>query len=136
MAQTLSATQILQRSLKADKLSENQVKFYLALFNQLVARRVVMPIQTGNTVFFLVPKKDGSHEVHIATAESPSKFPQRMKEAIETAKRAGVKRITSKFRNASLGELIKKSGLPVQITMSQVQAGDKMIPAYQVDLTL
>jgi hypothetical protein len=136
MAQTLSATQILQRSLQADKLSENKVKFYLALFNQLVARRVMLPIQTGNTVFFLVPKRDGTHEVHIATVEGPGKLPERMKQGFKMAKEIGVKKVTSKFRRPGLAEVIKKSGLPVQISMSQVQVGDKMMPAYQVDLVL
>lgn len=93
-------------------------------------------LQIGNTVFLLQTKEPGTVEFHTFTVEPSADLVDRFKAGINSLKQMGFKKAVSYAATPAFVKLAKQTGLPVQITQSQMMQGNQMVPAYKFEVSI
>lgn len=102
----------------------------------MIQKGMAQLLQIGNTVFLLQPKEPGTVEFHTFTVEPPADLVDRYKAGINSIKQMGFRKAISYATSPAFVKIAKQTGLPVQITQSQVMQGDKMVPAYKFEVSV
>jgi len=127
-------SQIIRDYVIATTGDQKAADYVLAVIGKQVQKKVARIIQFGNTVFWAQQKGPGTVDVHIFTEERPQALAKRMKQAYEWAKSKGFKTITSTLTDMGTANLLKASGLPVNLSQTTINDGQKMVPAYQLTM--
>jgi hypothetical protein len=130
----LNAAQIIEMGAAAEMPGKG--KEILVGVSKMIQSGKAQMVQIGNTVFLLRPKSPGAVEFHTLTVEPPQKLVDRYKSFNNTLKQMGYKKAYSYSTSPAFVRIAKQTGLPVQITQSQMMQGNQMVPAYQFEVTL
>ena len=131
----VSSTQIIQQSVAKEQPGAD-VNRIMQTIAYMMQRKMIQLIQIGNTVFLLQPKDPGNVEFHTFTIESPQDLVLRYKAGINTLKEMGFKKAVSYAQSPAFVKIAQQTGLPVQVSQSQMMMGDKMVPAYKFEVNL
>lgn len=131
----VSSTQIIQQSVAKEQPGAD-INRIMQTIAYMMQRKMIQLLQIGNTVFLLQPKEAGTVEFHTFTTESPQDLVLRYKAGINTLKQMGFKKAVSFAQSPAFVKIAQQTGLPVQVSQSQMMMGDKMVPAYKFEVNL
>jgi hypothetical protein len=110
----MSATEIIRKDLERGGFTKEEDKFLKALARLIQQDRAVV-VRHNNTVFVGVRKEPGVLEVHMYTLDTPNMLLGAMKVGIDTARKAGVKKLVSETDNYKLIKMMQSMDLPVEV---------------------
>jgi hypothetical protein len=131
----VSSTEIIQQSVQKEQPGAD-VNRIMQTIAYMMQRKMVQLLQIGNTVFLLQPKEPGTVEFHTFTIESIDDLVKRYKAGINTLKQMGFKKAVSFAQSPAFVKIAQQTGLPVQVSQSQMMMGDKMVPAYRFEVSI
>ena len=131
----VSSTKIIEESTRREQpgADVNRIMQTIALMMQ---RKMVQLLQIGNTVFLLQPKEAGTVEFHTFTIESIDDLVKRYQAGLNSLKEMGFKKAISYAQSPAFVKIAQQTGLPVQVSQSQMMMGDKMVPAYKFEVSI
>ena len=131
----VSSTQIIQQSVAKEQPGAD-VNRIMQTIAYMMQRKMIQLLQIGNTVFLLQPKEPGNVEFHTFTIESIDDLVKRYQAGINSIKQMGFKKAVSYAQSPAFVKIAQQTGLPVQVSQSQMMMGDKMVPAYKFEVNL
>jgi len=131
----VSSTEIIQQSVAKEQPGAD-VNRIMQTIAYMMQRKMIQLIQIGNTVFMLQPKEAGTVEFHTFTVEGLDDLVKRYQSGINTLKQMGFKKAISYAQSPAFVKIAQQTGLPVQISQSQMMMGNKMVPAYKFEVNL
>jgi hypothetical protein len=132
----LNSLEIIQRSAQQEmggKADVNQIVNGLAA---LIQKGAVQLLQIGNTVFTVMPKQQGTVEIHTFTVEEPQTLVKRYQSAAKSLKSMGFKRAVTYAESPAFVKIAQQTGLPVKISQGQQTISGQKRPTYQFVLDL
>jgi hypothetical protein len=130
----LNAAQIIEMSAAAEMPGKGRQ--ILAGASEMIKRKRAQLLQIGNTVFLLQQKEPGTVEFHTFTVEPPQKLADRYKSGLNSLRQMGYKKAISYATSPAFVKIAKQTGLPVQVTQSQMMQGNQMVPAYKFEVSI
>jgi hypothetical protein len=131
----VSSTQIIQQSVAKEQPGAD-VNRIMQTIAYMMQRKMIQLLQIGNTVFLLKPLEAGTVEFHTFTTEPIEDLVKRYQAGINTIKQMGFKKAVSYAQSPAFVKIAQQTGLPVQVSQSQMMMGDKMVPAYKFEVNL
>lgn len=110
----MSATEIIRKDLERGGFTKQEDKFLKGLALLIKQDRAVV-VRHNNTVFVGIRKEPGVLEVHMYTLDTPNMLLGAMKVGIDTARKAGVKKLVSETDNYKLIKMMQSMNLPVEV---------------------
>lgn len=110
----MSATDIIRKDLERGGFTKEEDKFLKGLALLIKQDRAVV-VRHNNTVFVGIRKEPGVLEVHMYTLDTPNMLLGAMKVGIDTARKAGVKKLVSETDNYKLIKMMQSMDLPVDV---------------------
>lgn len=110
----MSATEIIRKDLERGGFTKQEDKFLKGLALLIKQDRAVV-VRHNNTVFVGIRKEPGVLEVHMYTLDTPNMLLGAMKVGIDTARKAGVKKLVSETDNYKLIKMMQSMNLPVDV---------------------
>lgn len=110
----MSATEIIRKDLERGGFTKEEDKFLKGLALLIKQDRAVV-VRHNNTVFVGIRKEPGVLEVHMYTLDTPNMLLGAMKVGIDTARKAGVKKLVSETDNYKLIKMMQSMNLPVEV---------------------
>lgn len=110
----MSATEIIRKDLERGGFTKQEDKFLKGLALLIKQDRAVV-VRHNNTVFVGIRKEPGVLEVHMYTLDTPNMLLGAMKVGIDTARKAGVKKLVSETDNYKLIKMMQDMNLPVEV---------------------
>lgn len=110
----MSATEIIRKDLERGGFTKEEDKFLKGLALLIKQDRAVV-VRHNNTVFVGIRKEPGVLEVHMYTLDTPNMLLGAMKVGIDTARKAGVKKLVSETDNYKLIKMMQSMDLPVDV---------------------
>lgn len=127
-------SEIIRSYLMAQTGNQADVDKAIAYIGQLVAQKKSRMIQFGNTVFWATQTGPSVIDVHIFTEENPTVLVNRLRQAYDWAKKHGFRKVTSTITDGKFTGLVKAAGIPFTTKQTTVNDGNKMVPAYSVEM--
>lgn len=131
----VSSTQIIEQSVRKEQPGAD-VNRIMQTIAYMMQRKMVQLLQIGNTVLLLQPKEAGTVEFHTFTIENIDDLVKRYQAGINTLRQMGFKKAVSYAQSPAFVKIAQQTGLPVNVTQSQMMMGGKMVPAYKFEVNV
>ena len=131
----VSSTEIIQQSIRKEQPGAD-VNRIMQTIAYMMQRKMIQLLQLGNTVFLLQPKEPGTVEFHTFTIESPQDLVKRYQAGLNSLKQMGFKKAVSFAQSPAFVKIAEQTGLPVQVSQSQMMMGNQMVPAYRFEVNI
>lgn len=131
----VSSTEIIQQSARKEQPGAD-VNRIMQTIAYMMQRKLVQLLQIGNTVFLLQPKEPGTVEFHTFTIEPLDDLVKRYQAGLNSLRQMGFKKAVSFAQSPAFVKIAEQTGLPVQVSQSQMMMGNKMVPAYRFEVNI
>lgn len=138
--------EVLRESVTRGMDEAGSDQFYTALV-KMIREKKAKPVQVGNTVFLMLNTDssgnqlpEGEAEVHTFSTESPDNAIKRYQVLPNTARQLGYRKISFICPTSSLAMLLdalfRKARLSTNMTATQINTNNKVVPIFKQEVML